>query len=706
LAGPGDVIDGDAADPDDDGQPVLVDQTVPDQDRSLYDIVRQAREAGRRVIVPPWARRVRNWLALLRWAVDYAAYTVGYHLVRVPLYGMRLAVRAPRGLGRALAAVHRWVLDVEGRPLRDAAAGRGDDVMYLRLSQQREDRVSRRTRLAVTVGALSAIAVVVLVLLPWWLRVPVIVVAVVVLGVAGTNPDQPVFTRAVVPHTVARLTSDIVVRALGSLGLAEVNRALAKGGGGVTFPTPITRDGPGWRADVDLPHGVIVADIVERRERLASGLRRPIGCVWPEPDQSEHAGRLVLWVGDHDMSKDKPRPWPLATTGQADLFRPVPFGHDQRGRLVMVLLMFANVLIGAMPRQGKTFALRVLLLAAALDPSAQVRVFELKGTGDLSALQKIAHHYGSGNDDDVIGSCVASLRQLVQEELPRRAKTIRTLPKDICPESKVTPELAARQSLSLFPIVLGIDECQELFSHPKYGAEAGELCTRLIKVGPALGLILLLATQRPDKDSLPTGVSANVGIRFCLRVMGQTENDMVLGTSTYRNGIRATTFTNRDKGIGYLVGSADEPQIVRGTYIDGPTAERIAQRARTLRQAAGTLDGHAVGEQTDDSTAQVSVLVDVATVIRPSEDKVWSETVADRLAVLRPQTYGAWAAQPSRAKAAQVGAALKPYGVTTVQVWATGPNGEGGNRRGLVRAEVLTAITRHGLTMPDGGDRS
>jgi S-DNA-T family DNA segregation ATPase FtsK/SpoIIIE len=164
-----------------------------------------------------WARRARNWLALFRWAIDYAAYTVGYHLVRVPLYGMRLAVRAPRGLGRVVSAVHRWVLDVEGRPLRDAAAVRGDDVMYLRLSEQREDRVSRRTRWAVAVGALSAIAVVVLVLLPWWLHDPVIVAAVVVFGVAGTNPDQPVFTRAVVPHAVARLTSDVVVQALGSL---------------------------------------------------------------------------------------------------------------------------------------------------------------------------------------------------------------------------------------------------------------------------------------------------------------------------------------------------------------------------------------------------------------------------------------------------------------------------------------------------------
>ncbi len=75
----------------------------------------------------------------------------------------------------------------------------------------------------------------------------------------------------------------MVVRALASLGLAQVNQAVAKGGSGITFPAPITRDGPGWRADVDLPYGVMVTDIMERRDKLASGLRRPLGCVWPEP---------------------------------------------------------------------------------------------------------------------------------------------------------------------------------------------------------------------------------------------------------------------------------------------------------------------------------------------------------------------------------------------------------------------------------------
>ena len=78
--------------------------------------------------------------------------------------------------------------------------------------------------------------------------------------------------------------------------------------------------------------------------------------------------------------------------------------------------------------------------------------------------------------------------------------------------------------------------------------------------------------------------------------MDQPANDMVLGTSAYKAGIRATTFGPRDRGIGYLVGASDDPQIVRSAYLDGPATERIVVRARAARLAAGTLSGHALGE--------------------------------------------------------------------------------------------------------------
>src|SRR6185437_13264557 len=121
-----------------------------------------------------------------------------------------------------------------------------------------------------------------------------------------------------------------------------------------------------------------------------------------------------------------------------------------------------------------------------------------------------------------------------------------------------------------------------------------------------------IATQRPDAKSLPTGVSANVSIRFCLKVMGQVETDMILGTSAYKNGLRPTTLrVDLDAGIGYLVGAGPAPQVVRTFYLDMHAADRIAIRARALREAAGTVTGHAA-EDADEGPRDV--LTDVLAV--------------------------------------------------------------------------------------------
>jgi S-DNA-T family DNA segregation ATPase FtsK/SpoIIIE len=75
--------------------------------------------------------------------------------------------------------------------------------------------------------------------------------------------------------------------------------------------------------------------------------------VWPEPDADAHAGRLVLWVGDKPLSATKAIAWPLAKAGHTNLFEPIPFGVDQRGRPVTITLMYASMVIGALPRMGR-----------------------------------------------------------------------------------------------------------------------------------------------------------------------------------------------------------------------------------------------------------------------------------------------------------------------------------------------------------------
>jgi S-DNA-T family DNA segregation ATPase FtsK/SpoIIIE len=655
------------------------------------------RTQDRQPIVPSYLRSLVEAKQTATWVGRHYAHKTGYHVARSPLYALRLAVRSPRGLLLLLAATGRYVTDAEGRPARAETATADRAELYLKLSQQRDRRVVLRW---VQLGVVATIGLVVALLLPnllpGWVIWACGVLAVGLLGKLGSTKDNPVVaSRAVISGSAQKLTSDNVVHALSVLGIAGINQALAKNPDAIGFTAPIQRDGPGWRADVDLPPGVTVAEVIERRPKLASGLGRPLGCVWPEGNAEVHPGRMVLWVGDEDMSKTRQPVWPLRKAGSVDLFKPQPFGTDQRGRWVDVTLMFVSMVIGAVPRMGKTFTLRELLLIAGMDPRAELHAYDLKGTGDLSPLAPISYRYRAGDEPNDVAYAVADLRAL-STELRRRAKVIRELPKDLCPENKVTPELADKKSLGLHPIVIGVDECQKWFEHAEYGPEIEEICTDLVKRGPALGIVIILATQRPDAKSIPTAISDNAVIRFCLKVTGQQANDMVLGTSAYRNGVKATAFSFRDKGIGILLGEGDEPRTTRGVYIDGPTAEQFAARARAARVAAGRLTGYAAGLDLtpDDEADNGTLLADVLAAIG-SADKAWSESIVDRLAELRPATYMPWAELPTgAAKATQLSSALKPYGISTKQVWATDPDtGKGANRMGVKREWIADALT-------------
>ncbi|MEU5154625.1 cell division protein FtsK [Glycomyces sp. NPDC021274] len=649
-----------------------------------------APEADRRApILPAWVLSRTGLAAELTRFGKLMAYRCGYHAVRLPVYGLRLAAWSPVGTARVVGAVWRWASDAEGRPIRSDAVTAHDYAAYQGLVRLRDRHVRFRGALTTTAAlGLTGAGVYVGLGTPDPVAWTALGSTVAALGLAGKPADKPLVTRAVVKAKLRPLTAPMVEKALSRIGIAALS-AMSKGGEGVHFPDPITRDGAGWRAVIDLPAGTTAVEVIDKRDKLAAALARPLGCVWPEGQSEVHPGRLALWVGDTDLAEAKAVTWPLAKSGTVDLFAPFPLGVDPRGQAVTGELMFTNWLVGSIPGMGKTFLVKLPVLAAGLDARAEVQVFELKGTGDLAFAEQYATRYASGADDDEIEAALIALRDL-RNECKKRARIIKDLPKDMCPENKVTPELASRKGLGLHPLVVAIDECQELFSHPEFGKEAAVLAEKIVKLGRALGVILILATQRPDKDSLPTGVSANVGTRACLRVMGQVENDMILGTSAYKNGIRATMFTKRDRGVFYLVGAADEPLIVKGAFVDGPKGEAIAARARALRIERGTLTGHAAGEVAATVAPAFDLLDDLNAVWPAGEANVWNLVLADRLAELRPGAYGQWTDLADAAKTEALTAAVKPYGLSTKGV-SRRLDGELTNRRGLAKADLDTA---------------
>ena len=648
----------------------------------------------RRSIIPEWLHTKADLVAAMRHTGELWWYASRYHAVRVPVYAARLAVMAPRGACRFVVSTNKWVWDMEAAPLRDAAVRAENAAEYLTLSRRRDHRVRMRVLVALVAPVFGVVTALTLYVMgPAWLYL-VACVALLTLGFAGQEKDAPVIGPAVVKTEVQKLTGTIVLRALNSIGIPKICAAIKKGGemDGMWFVSEICRDGPGYRADLDLPLGVIPEDIMEKREELASGLRRKLGCVWPSGDPNEHAGRLVLWVGDRPMNETTKPAWPLAKSGQVDLFKPVVFGNDQRMRWVAVTLMFASVVIGSIPRMGKTFLMRLFLLIAALHPRAVLYGFEFKGTGDFGPLEPVCHRYRCGEESEDIEYVLHSLREL-QQELRRRAKVIRSLPRKRCPESKVTPELASDRSLGLYPIVMGMDECQKAFEHEKYGKEIEAICEDIVKRGPALGIIGMFGTQRPDAKSLPPGISNNAVLRFCLKVMGWQANDMVLGDGMHKAGYQATMFSRDDLGICWMAGEGDDPRIVCGAFVDANGADQVVARARQMREEYGNITGHAIGQEPASDEGQAStLLVDIAAVKETGEDKAWSETVVDRLAEYKPDLYGSWAELEGRAKPDQLGSALKPYGISTEQIGRT-IDGKRVTRRGIVFEHITTAIT-------------
>jgi len=643
-----------------------------------------------REVIPAWARDRRNVRDFAREVSRNAARTTAFHALRLPRYWLLLALRSHIGVWRCAVVAAKWVFDDEGRSVRrslsSGSPGTPEAAAFHKVTDQHGERVKVRLCVAALAAAVSAFAAFrVHSEWPWPSQALLGAFLLAVLGGIGRKKDQLIVSSSVVAHEAPRITDQLILTALGSLGIGELNKNLRQGDEAVRFVGPIHRDGPGWRADLDLPPGVTATQVIDKREELASGLRRPLGCVWPERDSDQHPGRLVLWVGDKTLGRGYKIPWSLAKPGaKVSLFEPFPIGEDQRGRPATLTLMYANMIVGALPGMGKTFTVRLALLAAALDVTARILAFELKGSGDWSCMENVADAYCTGDDDRAIDYVMESLRS-VHKDMPRRYETIRSLPREECPENKVTPQLAARRDLELHPVVIAIDECQFLFTHERYGKEATKIITDLIKRGRAVGIICIVATQRVDKDSIPTSISSNAVLRFCLKVTGQVENDMVLGTSVYKAGYRATMFDRNEQGVGYLAGEGDEPIIVKAAFLDNPASEIITKRARAARIAAGRLTGYAAGiepERDDDDSR--TALDDLAEVM--ADDKERSEDLCARLADLRPDVYAGWGPK-------DLSGAVAPFGVKTVQVGRR-VEGKYTNRAGLERAHVMAALDR------------
>jgi S-DNA-T family DNA segregation ATPase FtsK/SpoIIIE len=638
-------------------------------------------------IVAGWLRDADERATAVRWWLRVQAHRVKWHGVRLPRYCLLCLAYTPRGIVR----FHQRVRDQldEGRPLRRAARERGDDATYLKLLA--EHKKAKRERRITTIGfAVLAMAALIAASLfaPWWAWIPAGTVAVTYLGRLGQKPDSPIFAPAIQPGGARTLSPGVVVRAFEAAKLCSESDPLS-------FATPIHRDANGWRVVLDLPFGGTADKAIEARDKVASGLDVDERQVFLSRVRgaSGSARRVDMWVCDVDPLSISAGPSELIGRKHINFWEPWPFGKNERGATVDLCVLWAAMLIGSIPRRGKTFVARLVALAAALDPHVKLYIFDQKGSPDWTPFEHVADRifYGERADPDTGVHPLAALVDTVNDllaEVDRRNRVLRQLPKDICPEGKLTEELSRTKSLGMELIVLVIDEVHRGFANKDYKDDLEQGLTELAKVGPSTGIITVSATQKPDAKSAPTGWRDQFGIRFAMYVTTRDASEAVLGAGAGGEGMHAHKLSPEALGAGILRGTGDAAirgGIVRTGYADGRDAEEICLRGRKLREDAGTLSGMALGHIVSATPFTYSIVKDLA-VVMGARDKAHSDVLCSYLSDRWPERYAGWTPM-------QLQSALKPHDVRPRQVWAESLEDQvPRNRQGFLRADVTEAL--------------
>lgn len=610
-------------------------------------------------VKPIIAASFKSWANAKAWARYHAnlnARRAGYHAARsLQIYLPLMLFWSVIGLFRLAGRQLRWWWHPELTALVQTAANAGDTVTGPRIAAQVSE--ARRARFLILLAELIALvvaAVLLWFLAPRWVLAVVLVTGLPWLAHIGRPQTAPIVRPAVVTHRFRRINSDIVLRAYYAAGLGHPDKKDKQ----IEFASAMARDQreTGSMVLVDLPFGGTFADARGAIEKIASGLDVHVNQVFLTKADRER--RHWLFVADQD-----PLAIPVGRTDMLDLkprniWRPARLGKDERDRLVSLSLLWNSVLIGAMPRRGKTFFVRLLLLFAALDPWVKILFADGKKSSDYDKFRLVAHRMVIGDapnprDNDPL----EHLELMLDEVLAHIAEVndiLSTLPVEMCPEGKLTEELARDPRFPALRVwVLAGEEFQVYFEteDQDYNKRIANKWGRIMAQGPSAGVILLDSSQKPsgvgagDVGRLFNRFRDNHQVRFALRCGNRIVSEAVLGGDAYSEGYDAsalpigdgTNGTKDYRGVGILYGASDVTPTVRTFLADHADAEKILVAARGHRERLGQLSGLAAGEEM--AREYRDVMADARSVFVKSEVRMSWPELAERLQRQLPEYY-------------------------------------------------------------------
>lgn len=524
---------------------------------------------------PPVLPAVVTSPLLRREALRRAGRLSAHHALRSPVY-------VARGTGRGIKSWSRWRRAVEYMGPMEA---KPDSVEAMN-----KVAYHRKARTRITAGSLAG-GTVSLITAEVAMGMPAPVTAGVLAYLAAAWAGRKAADGTYELPRVAQLSTDVLVSAFRLAKLIDDEETLR-------FAAPPMPCDGGWTAIVDLPGALTADDVIGKRVKLAGALLVDEDMLFLERVRGNdgHAARVRIWVAD-ESPWDRVRPaFPLVSAEKWSIWDGCPLGETARGAAVSANLIWSNWAIGSGPRMGKTFSEMLVVSPAVLDPNVRLIVGNFKGSAAFKPLAKVAHVFIRNASPENLERLAVAL----EREVKRMWEIYDEIYDDDerYPDDKITPECPHA------PTMILLDEAQEAFPSKGDSESLKQIKSRiedatdtLARVGPAVGYMLVLASQDLVKDSIPTRITRRCGNRLAFKVANPSESYQVLGQSN--------THLDASKlpgpGIGILA-AADEsssmaesgPQQIMTYAINArPIFHEICERGRRLREDAGTLSGDA-----------------------------------------------------------------------------------------------------------------
>ncbi|WP_329114484.1 FtsK/SpoIIIE domain-containing protein [Streptomyces sp. NBC_01353] len=375
-----------------------------------------------------------------------------------------------------------------------------------------------------------------------------------------------------------RMTDDMIDRGFRDAGIIRGDQA-------VIFRSPVIQDGKAWLVHVEVTGSVTVDDVRKKTKQLASALGIPRHQMDIRDEGRED--HLSLWVSMSDpFGRAVPNPL-IDTSDKVNAWRNgLPLGFDKRGSIILATISDYSLLVAGTTRSGKGMAIANILVGAMLDPRIRVRLFDGKGTGEYVGIAQSLDTFVRRNPERLL-----QFLKILAAELERRTEILVDLG-----VSKATEELLAE--LGGIELVI-VDELATYTVkgglNGQHAEEIVELLAQIAAVGAAVGIVLVLATQSPKVDVVPSRLRGNCAGRWAMRVESAAASNTILGDGAAGDGYDSSEIPNSKatRGRGWLT-TPDTGYIeARSLFVDVENGDlrKAAKVGLELRELVGRVPG-------------------------------------------------------------------------------------------------------------------